>query len=322
MLKRIACLLVTATLSFGTAAQTYPTKPITFVVPYPAGGGTDVVARALAEEMAKRLGQTVIVENKPGASGILGTMAVVKAPADGHTVLISLVQSALTNQFLYSKLPYDTRRDLAFVSEIATTPLVLAINAGVPASSMKELLAWAAQNKGKVNYGSWGAGSMPHLAGAMMSKEYGLDMTHVPYKGEAPLLQDLVGGQISFAIGSPMTMKPFIEDGRLRALAVSGPQRSSVLPAVPTFAEAGVANPELRVLGWIGMLVPAGTPAPVIARLEKEAQEAVRSTALKARFHVLGLQPLGSSADQFRKDYEADLPFWQRMVTVSGARLD
>lgn len=322
MLKRIAAALGALAWSAAVLAQNFPSKPITLVVPYPAGGGTDVVARALAEEMGKRLGQPVIVDNKPGAGGILGTMAVVKAPADGHTILISLVQSALTNQFLFRKLPYDTRRDLAFVSEVATAPLVLAVNASVPARNLTEFRAWAAKNKGKVSYGSWGPGSFPHLAGSLLSSQGDLDMTHVAYKGEAPMVQDLVGGQISFAIASPMTLKPFIDDGRLRPIAVTGNAHSSVLPQVPTFAESGEKDPAYSLLGWMGVLVPKGTPAPVVSRLEKEVRDAVASTALRARFQALGLLHIGSSSEKFQKDFEADLPVWEKLVKVSGAQLD
>lgn len=322
-IKRLLVAIGGLALAGAACAQGFPSKPITFVVPYPAGGGTDVVARAMADEMSKKLGQPILIENKPGAAGIVGTMAVVKAPADGHTVLISLVQSAITNKFLFAKLPYDTKRDLAFVSEIATAPLVLAVNAqNVPATSYKDFRAWAAKNRGHVSYGSWGAGSFPHLAGALMSKDGDLDMNHVPYKGEAPMLQDLVGGQLSVAVGSAMSMKPYLDSGRLRAIAVTGQERTAALPSVPTFAESGEADPAYALTGWMGMLVPAGTPAPVIARLEKEARDAVQSPALKARFQVLGLVPLASTAQQFRKDYDADLPVWERLVKVSGARLD
>ena len=304
-------------------AQGFPSKPITFVVPYPAGGGTDVIARSLAEDMGHRLGQPIVVDNKPGASGILGTLAVAKAPADGYTVLVSLVQSALTNKFLFKKLPYDTKRDLAFVSEIATGPMVLATNAQVvPAADIKAFLDWAAKNKGKVNYGSWGTGSYPHLVGALMSKENDLDMTHIAYKGEAPMVQDLVAGQISFAVGAPMTLKPYIDSGRLRALAVTGSDRSSVLPQVPTFAEAGIKDAAFSVTGWLGLLVPAGTPPATVAKLEDAAREAVRSSRLQARFQVLGMRGIGSTAAQFRADYDVDLPVWERLVKVSGAQLD
>ena len=324
MLKRIAVALGALAWSAALLAQSpYPGKPITFVVPYPAGGGTDVVARALADEMGRRMGQPIVVDNKPGAAGILGTMAVVKAPADGHTVLISLVQSALTNQFLFKKLPYDTRRDLAFVSEIATGPLLLAVNAAnVPARNLTELKAWAAKNRGKVNYGSWGTGSFPHLAGSLISSQGELDMTHVAYKGEAPMVQDLVGGQLSFVIGSPLTLKPFIDDGRVRPIAVTGQTRAATLAQTPTFAESGDKDPAYSLLGWIGMLVPKGTPAPVVARLEQEAREAVNSTALRARFQALGMVPIGSTAEKFQRDFDTDLPVWEKLVKVSGAQLD
>lgn len=322
MLKRIAIALGALACSAAVLAQTYPSKPITFVVPYPAGGGTDVVARALADEMGKHMGQPILVDNKPGASGILGTSLVAKAAPDGYTVLISLVQSALTNQFLYKKLPYDTRRDLAFVSEIATAPLVLAVNANVPANNLAEFKAWAAKNKGKVSYGSWGAGSFPHLAGSLISNQGNLDMTHVAYKGEAPMVQDLVGGQIQFVIGSPLTLRPFIEDGRVRPIAVTGPNRVATIPQVPTFAESGDKDPAYSMLGWLGMLAPKGTPAPVLERLEKEARDAINSTAVKARFQALGMVPIGSTAEKFQKDYETDLPVWEKLVKVSGAQLD
>ncbi len=303
-------------------AQDYPSRPITLVVPYPAGGGTDVVARALAEQMAKRLGQPVVVDNKPGASGILGTQAVAKAAPDGHTVLVTLTQSVITNQFLYQKLPYDARKEFAFITEVASGPLVLVVHPSVPAQNAREFLAWAARNKGKVNYGSWGAGSYPHLAGSHMSKAGQLDLSHIAYKGEAPMVQDLVGGQLSFTIGGVTTLKPFIESGKLRALAITGDQRISALPDVPTFAEAGLSDPEYKVLGWVGLMAPAGTPASVLARLQQEAQAAIRSPALQARFAALGMVPIGNSAEQFRRQVEQDLPVWERLVRVSGAKLD
>ncbi|UUZ67814.1 tripartite tricarboxylate transporter substrate binding protein [Polaromonas sp. P2-4] len=309
-------------LNLPLAAQEYPGKAVTFTVPYPAGGGTDVVARSLAEQMARQLGRPVVVDNKPGAGGILGTHAVVKAAANGHTVLIGLTQSVLTNQFLYSKLPYDPRKDLAFVSQIAIGPLLLLVPANSPVQSPGDLRRMLKTSKGAASCGSWGAGSYPHLACAHMASSLKTTITHVAYKGEAPMLQDLVGGQLTFALGSLTSAKPYMDGGRLRALAVTGEQRMPALAGVPTFAEGGMPDPEYRVTGWIAMLVPLATPRPVVDRLQQAVQQAVGSPELKQRFEALGMVAVGNTAEQFRQRYAADWPVWERLVKVSGAKLD
>ncbi|HEY3046265.1 MAG TPA: tripartite tricarboxylate transporter substrate binding protein [Polaromonas sp.] len=309
-------------LNLSLAAQEYPGKAVTFTVPYPAGGGTDVVARSLAEQMARQLGQPVVVDNKPGAGGILGTNAVAKAAADGHTVLIGLTQSVLTNQFLYSKLPYDPRKDLALVSQIATAPLLLLVPANSPVQSLGDLRRMLEASKGAASCGSWGAGSYPHLACAHMASSLKTSITHVAYKGEAPMLQDLVGGQLTFALGSLISAKPYMDGGRLRALAVTGEQRVPALVGVPTFAEGAMPDPEYRVSGWIAMLVPLATPSQVVNRLQRAAQQAINSPELKKRFEALGMVAVGSTAEQFRQRYAADWPVWERLVKVSGAKLD
>lgn len=309
-------------LNLPLAAQEYPSKALTFTVPYPAGGGTDVVARSLAEQMAKQLGQPVVVDNKPGAGGILGTNAVAKAAADGHTVLIGLTQSVLTNQFLYAKLPYDPRKDFAFVSQIATGPLLLLVPANSPAQNLDDLRRMLKTSKGAASCGSWGAGSYPHLACAHMASSLKTDITHVAYKGEASMLQDLVGGQLTFVLGSLSSAKPYMDGGRLRALAVTGEQRMPALAGVPTFAEGGMPDAEYRVTGWIAMLVPLATPRPVVDRLQQAVQQAVGSPELKQRFEALGMVAVGNTAEQFRQRYAADWPVWERLVKVSGAKLD
>ena len=200
-------------------AQAYPNKPIRMVVPFAPGGATDVLARVLGEKMAPGLGQPVIIDNKPGAAGIIGTDAVAKAPADGYTIVLSLSNSLLTNQFLYEKLPYDTQRDLTLVYQIATAPLVLVVHPSVPANTGPELLKYVAANKGKVAYGSYGVGAYPHLAGAHMSLTQKAEMNHIAYKGESPMLQDLIGGQIQMAFASALVAKPHIEAGKLRPSA-------------------------------------------------------------------------------------------------------
>ncbi|MBS0452645.1 MAG: tripartite tricarboxylate transporter substrate binding protein [Proteobacteria bacterium] len=316
-----------AILSFGVlavtaSAQDFPRKPVTLVVPYAAGGGTDVVARSLAEEMSKQFGQPVIVDNKPGASGILGTSFAAKSAPDGYTVLVGLNQSLLNNQFLYTKLPYDPQRDLALVSQVASAPLVLLVPASSAIRSVSDLQRTLRSNAQGGNCGSWGAGSYPHLACAYMASSWKVDLAHVPYKGEAPMLQDLAGGSLTFTIGSVAAAKPLIDGGRLRAIAVAADSRSSALPEVPTFKESGFADPEYRVLGWLALAVPKATPPAVIERLQNAAQQAVRSPELTKRFEALGMQGMGTSAQQFRASYAADWPVWESLVKASGAKLD
>ena len=303
-------------------AGDYPRKAVTVVVPYAAGGGTDVVARSMAEQMSKQLGQPVIIDNKPGASGILGTNAVAKAAPDGYTVLVGLTQSLLTNQFLYEKLIYDPRKELTLVTQIATAPLVPLVPA---ASHIQNVADLQREMRGAAtggNCGSWGAGSYPHLACAHMASAWKTHITHIAYKGEAPMLQDLVGGQLNFTFGSIVSAKPYLDSGKMRAIAITGDQRMPLLPGVPTFAEAGFADPEYRMSGWLALAVPRGTPAPVVARLQQAAQTALASPELVKRFEVLGMVPMGTTAEQFSKNYEADWPVWERLVKVSGARLD
>ena len=225
-------LLGTALAQTGKAA--WPTKPIRLVVPFNAGGATDIIARTVGEALSKRIGQPVVVDNKGGAAGILGTDAVAKAPADGHTLLLTLSTSMLINQFLYTKLPYNPQKDLALVTQIAAAPVTLVVHPSVPANNMKELLAYAKSHKGKLSYGSWGTGSYAHLAGAYMSKTMDADMVHVAYKGEAPMIQELIGGQLQLCFSSALNTKPFIDAGRVKAIGVTGTQRMDILPKVPT----------------------------------------------------------------------------------------
>jgi tripartite-type tricarboxylate transporter receptor subunit TctC len=303
-------------------AQTWPGKPITMVLPFPAGGSAEVVGRAMADEMGKRLGQPVVVENRAGASGIVGASYVAKAPADGYTMMFTTTLPIMTNQFVYAKLPYDPRKDFALISQVATGRLVMAVHPSVQAKSVKEFVAWAQQNKGKVNYGSWGVGSAAHLMGAFLSNSRGMDMSHIAYKGEAPMLQDLIGGQVQIAIGSYMSIKPYLESGKLRALAVTGEKRIGTIADVPTFEQAGLREPEFRPVGWLVLVAPAATPAPVLARLEKEAIAAANTTAVKARLQVAGLEAMGTTSARFREDYQSAMPVLERVVKASGARVE
>ncbi len=303
-------------------AQTYPSRPITFVVPAPAGGALDTIARTLAQEMATQMGQPVIVDNKPGAGGILAVQAVTRAAPDGYTLLLTHSAPIISTPYLFSKVPYDVRRDLAFISQVATGQFVLAVNQRVPATDMKSFLAWAAQNKDKVSFGSYGVGSFAHLAGAYLNQSRGLAMVHVAYKGEGPMDQDLGAGQISLAISTLTSMAPYIQSGKVRPLAVFGDHRAGSLPNVPTMAEAGLADPELRSAAWAGLLARSGTPPAILARLEKEAGTAVRSKPMAARLSSSNSEPIGNTGAEFRRDFEVIEPTVRRLIGMSGAKAD
>ncbi|MDM0008764.1 tripartite tricarboxylate transporter substrate binding protein [Variovorax sp. J22G73] len=304
------------------AQNTYPNKPIRMVVPFAAGGATDVLARLIGQKMAAGMGQPVIIDNKPGAAGIIGTDAVAKAPGDGYTVVLSLSNSLLTNEFLYDKLPYDSQRDLTLVYQIAMAPLVLVVHPSVPVKTGPELLKYAAANKAKLAYGSYGVGAYPHLAGAHMSLATQSDMNHVAYKGEAPMVQDLIGGQIQMAYASALVAKPHIDSGKIRAVGVTGERRMGTLPNVPTLAEQGMKDEAYRVTGWLAIAVPASTPKPIVARLADEVRKATQQPDVQQRVAAMGFELKDSSPELFAAAYKAERPVWERLIKQSGARLE
>ncbi|MDT7522251.1 tripartite tricarboxylate transporter substrate binding protein [Rhodoferax sp. TBRC 17198] len=307
----------------GTAlAQSWPSKPIKLIVPYAAGGATDITARAIGEKLSARLGQPVLVDNRGGAGGVTGTDAALKSPADGHTLLLSLGTTMLINQYLYEKLPYNPQKDQALITQIALAPVVLLVNPQLQVSNAPELLAYIEKNKNKVAYGSWGMGSYSHLAGAWLSDKLKADMNHVPYKGEAPMLQDLVGGQFQMAFASLQSARPYIDSGKLKALAVTGGQRMDALPKVSTMAEQGIKDEVFQVTGWLGMSAPAKTPPEVVARLGTEVQAILALPDVRDRILQMGFIPVGSSPEQFNAQFKKDAPVWERVVKVSGATLE
>lgn len=304
------------------AQGAWPNKPIRFIVPYNAGGATDVSARVIAEKLGQRLGQTLIIENKGGAAGILGTDMVAKAAPDGNTFVFTLSASVLTNQFLFAKLPYDPQKDLALVSQIAVVPVTLVLHPDVPARNAAELQAWIRKNKGKVSYGSWGIGSYAHLAGAYMSQALNADMSHVAYKGEAPMLQDLLGGQIQMAYASASATKPHIETGKLKVIGVTGDQRMSALPNVPTLGEQGLKDDAYRICGFVAMAAPAKTPMDIVQRMAKEVNAVVQMPEVHEKLVAMGFNPVASTPEAFMASYKKDAPVWEQLVKVSGAKLD
>lgn len=325
--SRRACILLVAAgvtgLSNYSIAQSYPSKQIRIVVPFTPGGGTDAIARAIAEKIAPRLGQSVIIENKSGAGGIIGTDAVAKSAPDGHTFVLGLTTNLLINQYLYStSLPYNPQRDLAMVSQIGTAAAIMLVHPGIPANNVKELIAYIENNKGKVHYGSYGIGSQVHLIGAHMSQTLNAGMSHVPYRGEAPMLQDLIGGRIHIGFASALAAKPFMEMGRLKAIGITGEQRLTSLPNIPTLSEQGLKDDIYRITGWYAVAAPAGTPKAIVKRMSEEIQFAMQQPDVKARFVSLGGFPTGTTAEELEAIYARDAPVWEKAVKASGARLD
>lgn len=319
MKRRQVLALAATAVSAPAFAQNWPARPITFVVPTSPGGLIDSVARGMADEMGKRLGQPIVIENKVGASGMLATQAVARAAPDGYTILVGNSTPIINAPFMFKKVPYDAMRDLSFISQICAGQLLFTVNSEmVPATNMKEFIAWAKKNKGKVAYGSYGQGTTGHLLGAALSTSQDLDMTHIPYKGEAPMLQDLLAGRFAWAITSASSAGPHIKGGKVRALGIIGDRRVAVLPDVPTMAEAGLPEPEYKIGGWIGLLAPTGTPAPILERLEKEARTAAQTTVMKARFQVAAMAPIGSTSAEFRRDVEASIPLHERLIRSAG----
>ncbi len=305
-----------------TLAQSYPSKAIKLIVPYAAGGATDITARTLGEKLATRLGQPVLVDNRGGAGGVTGTDQALKAPADGYTFLVSLGTTMLINQYLYEKLPYNPQKDQTLITQIALAPVVLLVNPQLPVATAPELLLHIERNKGKLAYGSWGMGSYAHLAGAWLSDNLKADMNHAAYKGEALMLQDLVGGQIQMAFASLQSARPYIESGRLKVLAVTGSQRMAALPKVATMGEQGIKDEVFRVTGWVGMSAPAKTPADVVARVASEVRAIIALPEVRERIQQMGFLPVGSSPEDFTLQFKKDGPVWERLVKLSGAKLD
>jgi tripartite-type tricarboxylate transporter receptor subunit TctC len=303
-------------------AQAYPTAPVKVIAPFAAGGAIDVVARTLADHLSRSFGQPVIVDNKTGAAGNIGVDAVAKAPADGYTISVALSSNLMINQFLYTKLPYDPGKDLRLVAKIADAPLVLVVNSGLKVNNAQELRTYVAQNKGKLSYGSWGLGTIAHMSASRISDMLDAGMTHIPYRGESLMINDLIAGnvQISFVTGAQAPQ--FIADGRLKAIGVSGPARIKALPDVPTLTEAGFDDPLLRAVGWVGMAAPRGTPEPIVQKLSAGVGEALKRPDVQERIRALGWEPSFQGPAEIAATYQREAPLWKKVVEQSGAKLD
>ena len=299
--------------------EQYPTRPIRLIVPYAPGGGVDIVARALGQELTKRMGQQVIVDNRTGAGGNIGSDVVAKATPDGYTLLIASPANAI-NPSLYSKMPFDPARDLVPVALIATVPAVLLASPALPVKTVKELVALAKAKPGSLNFGSGGSGTTEHLAGEMLNAQAGIKMQHIPYKGGAAVLPDLISGQVAiFFVNQPFAL-PYIKAGTVKVLGVASDERSPSIPDVPTLAEGGLAD--FRVSVWYGIMAPAATPKAIVARLNREIVAALGSPELRERLLAMSLKPLPGTPEQFATFFAEEMTRWARVVKASGAKAD
>ena len=320
MKKLVLGALLAACLPSTLLAQTWPAKPVRFIVPFPPGGGNDTIARLMAQTLSAPLGQQVIVDNRPGAGGTIGAEAAARAPADGYTMFLAGVATHGINPNLRKKLPYDALKDFEAVSLIASAPLLVVIHPSLPVKSVKDLVAVAKSRPGQINYASNGAGGSSHLAVELFNMMTGTKMVHVPYKGLAPALTDLLSGEVQVMFSSAVAMLPQVKTGRLRAIAMTGSKRSAAIPNVPTVAEAGV--PGYETGSWYGVVVPAGTPRAVVDRLSREIQGIVKSADITSKLNEEAVIPVGSTPEAFDKHIRAELARWAKVIKAAKVELE
>lgn len=318
-LHKLAALALLAALGFSAHAA-YPEKPIRWIVPFPPGGAMDGIARTLAEQLARKFGQPVVVENKAGAGGNVGVDFVAKSPADGYTMVITSI-GMVTNRHLYPKLSYDPIKDFAPVSQLAVVPNVLVVNPNkVNARSVKDLVAEAKSKPGKLTYASAGNGTSIHLAGELFTAMTGTEILHVPYRGSGPAVSDLLGGQVDMMFDSISSARPHVQAGKLAALGITTLKRSAALEGVPTVAEAGVPGYDLSP--WFGVFMPAGTPKDVVRTMNSALVEAMGKTEVKARFFVLGAEVIGSTPEAFATTLATESAKWEKLIRSRNIRAD
>ena len=308
---RVAIALVLAMSAASAMAQAWPGKPITLIVPFPPGGTTDVLARALGEKLSQTLDQPVIVESKPGAGATLGADYVAKSKPDGYTLLVGAVHHTIATS-VYKKLPYDFQKDFAPITTVALVPNVLVVNSSTPANNVAELIALAKKEPGKMTYGSNGNGTAQHLIGTQFQNMSGIGLVHVPYKGSGPLATDLLGGQITMSFDTVTPVLQHIKAGKLRALAVTTAKRSSVLPNVPTLDEAGLKGFDIGT--WFGVLAPAATPKEVVAKLNVEMVKVIQSPEFRKRMDEIGAEPIGNSSAQMASQIKGETEKFAKLV--------
>jgi tripartite-type tricarboxylate transporter receptor subunit TctC len=318
-LPRIVCAMLLAASGLAVG-QAYPAKPIHFIVPYPAGGPLDTVARLLGQKVAESVREPVIVENKPGAGGNIGADFVAKSAPDGYTILMGAVATHAINPTLYAHIPYDPVKDFAPVTQVASTPNVLVVNPSLPVSSVKEFIAYAKAHPGALNFGSGSTGSAGHLAGELFKAMSGVQMVHVPYKGAGPAMQDLIGGRIQLMFDNLASSLGQMRAGKVKALAVTTAKRSALAPELPTIAESGL--PGFDISTWFGVFAPGGTPRDLVQRLHDEFVKALADPAVREAMTKLGAEPVDSTPAQFAAYIRSEARKYAEVIKASGARVD
>ncbi len=313
----VAASLIAATQA---AAQAYPSRPVRLVVPFPPGGPLDIVGRLIAQKVGDAWGQSVVVDNRPGAGGNIGAELVAKAAPDGYTILMGALSTHAVNPSLYAKMPYDAVKDFAPITLVAITPNVLVVNASLPVNSAKEFVAYAKANSGKLAFGSGSNGSAGHLAGELFKVETATDIAHVPYKGGAPATHALLAGDTQFMFDNLANATPQVKAGKLKALAVTTAQRSKLAPDLPTMAETGL--PGFDISTWFGLLAPAGTPQDVIAKWNAEVTRILNSPEMRERLTAQGAEPAPTTPGEFAAFIRSEIPKYARIVKMSGAKVD
>jgi tripartite-type tricarboxylate transporter receptor subunit TctC len=316
----IIAAVLTATGAHAQSAQTYPSRPVRWIVPFAPAGPTDLMSRAVAEKVSQRLGQQFVVDNRPGAGGNIGAEVVAKSAPDGYTLMIGHVGTHAINVTLYPKLAFDPVRDFTPITLIATLPLALILHPSVPAKNVKELIAHAKAHPGQLNFASAGNGGPTHLTGELLKTSAGIDIVHVPYKGNAAALIDLVAGRVQMMFSNMLTSMPHVRAGKLRAIAISSPKRSPQAPDLPTIADSGV--PGFSAVPWYGVLGPAGLPRPIVAKLNSEISQAIALPDMHERFVAQGIDLQSSTPEQFAALIKSEVVKWRKVVRDAGAKVD
>jgi len=316
--SRLAVLAATLAWAAASTAQTYPTKPIRWIVPYTPGGITDNVTRIVTQRIQEQTGWKIVIENKPGANSILGADLAAKAPPDGYTFLTVIAAHAANGTLYAGRLPYDPVKSFVPVSLAGIAPLILTANNNFPPKDVKELIAYAKANPGKISFGSSGIGAAAHLTTELFKQTAGIDMVHIPYKGTAPALQDEMGGNIQILVDVPSTLMPQVRGGKIKALAMFSAKRIASAPEVPTMAEAG--GPALEASTWVLFLAPAGTPRDIVNRMSAEAAKAITSTDIRSRFESIGIEPVGNTPEQAAKFLDDEIAKWSKVIKVAGVK--
>lgn len=318
-MKRLALALLCLLALPALAQSDYPSKPIRLITPFNPGGAIDIYSRLLAEPLAKRLGRNVVVEPIAGANTISGTQQLVRAAPDGHTFMITTMSTAVNNRFRETKPPYDPDADLLPITQLSFGAVLFVAPASAPYQDAKGFIEWARAQKRTITYGSWGIGSWGHLAGLILARDHGLRLEHVPYKGDVPALTDVQNGQLDSTFASPTSAKPRIASGAVKALGMTGPQRSAAMPELSTFSEQGVKNLDLAI--WVGAYAPAGTPRPIVERLQRELHAVMQLPQVRERMIAQGQTPIGNSPAEAAANQRADVEKWGALIKGFGLKI-